>query len=236
MNILLFDNDEAQLSRTRETLLELPGADGFQVAAFTDVAQLEAHLAAGNTVDVAIMDIDLGEGEPTGIDLVKRYFGPGSGTQVVYLTGYVEYCTEVYETGHVYFLLKPATGEQVARALEKAIDKLGRVEQPVSFISNRAHVEVLPKSICYIETINRKTLVHLDDGHVLETHSRLGDIHAQLPERFVLSHKSFLVNLDKVAQLGTADIRMEDGTVLPISQARKEQFRRTFMTYLHKSG
>ena len=43
-------------------------------------------------------------------------------TQVVYVTGHAEYCTKVYDTDHVSFLLKPVGRTELRAALKKAID------------------------------------------------------------------------------------------------------------------
>ena len=44
------------------------------------------------------------------IETVRRIF-EGTRTQVIYMTAYVEYCQDVYETDHVWLLRKPFSGE-----------------------------------------------------------------------------------------------------------------------------
>lgn len=236
MNILLFDNDEFQLEQQQKTLSTLSGAEDFEVTALSDISELDRHLAQGARYDVAIMDIDLGEGEPSGIDLVKEHFGPASGTQVVYLTGFVEYCTEVYETDHVYFLLKPVTASQLGRALERAAGKLERVEKPLRVVSNRTTVGIAPGRIVCIESLHRKAYIRLVDGSTVETRSRLAELKDALPRRFVQPHKSFLVNLDFVAELQPTQLKLAGGRIVPVSQARRKAVRAAFMSYLHSHG
>lgn len=47
------------------------------------------------------------------------------------MTGYVEYATPVYETPHVYFLLKPVQAEQLYAALGKALERSRRRRAPI---------------------------------------------------------------------------------------------------------
>lgn len=62
------------------------------------------ELVRRTPVDILLTDIDLGEGESSGIQLVQELFPAESGTQVIYMTGYpVRFCTEVYQTEHIYF-------------------------------------------------------------------------------------------------------------------------------------
>ena len=48
---------------------------------------------------------------------MRDLFPTGSKTQVIYATGYIEYCTPVYETQHVYFLVKPVRQSTLDDAL-----------------------------------------------------------------------------------------------------------------------
>lgn len=63
----------------------------------------------------------------TGIDAVARFFPFGCGTQVIYLTGYAEYCSRAYRTEHVWYLLKPADQHDLDDALSRAIGNLERI-------------------------------------------------------------------------------------------------------------
>ena len=58
----------------------------------------------------------------------------GSGTQVIYITGYpLQFCTMVYQTEHIYFLTKPLRQQELFDALDKAMAKLS--ERAESFLS-----------------------------------------------------------------------------------------------------
>lgn len=70
------------------------------------------------------MDICLGE--ESGIELVKRLAPETAGVQVIYVTGYVEYCTKVYETEHISFLLKPVDRVELLQAVTRAKERLVR--------------------------------------------------------------------------------------------------------------
>ena len=61
---------------------------------------------------------------PTASRRSRGCFPRAANYQVIYVTGYVEYATPVYETPHVYFLLKPVQAEQLDAALGKALERL----------------------------------------------------------------------------------------------------------------
>lgn len=80
--LALEDNIEYQ-DVLRDMLAQYPGADRLNVDIISSVATLEALIASGDHIDVFLCDISLGDGKPTGIDLVRRHFPAGGGTQVV---------------------------------------------------------------------------------------------------------------------------------------------------------
>ena len=84
-----------------------PFSEGFEVHEMASRAELEYFVSEGHAVDILITDINLGTDAADGISMVRDLFPAGSKTQAIYATGYIEYCTPVYETQHVYFLVKP---------------------------------------------------------------------------------------------------------------------------------
>ena len=79
----------------RSMLSKYPGRSRIDIDIISGVTTFEALMASDDRIDIFLVDIDLGEGNPSGIDLVRRYFPAGSPTQVIYISGHIEYCTPV---------------------------------------------------------------------------------------------------------------------------------------------
>lgn len=75
--LALEDNIEYQ-DVLRDMLDQYPGADRLNVDIISSVATLEALIASGDHIDMFLCDINLGDGKPTGIDLVRRHFPPAA--------------------------------------------------------------------------------------------------------------------------------------------------------------
>ena len=101
-----------------------PFSEGLVIHEMASRAELEFFVSEGHSIDILITDIDLGTDAADGIDMVRDLFPVGSKTQVIYVTGYIEYCTPVYETQHVYFLVKPIRQSTFDDALKKALENL----------------------------------------------------------------------------------------------------------------
>lgn len=121
--LALEDNEEYQ-KVLRSMLSKYPGRSRLDVDIISGVTTFEALMASDDRIDIFITDIDLGEGNPSGIELVRRYFPAGSPTKVIYISGHVEFCTSVYQTEHTYFLLKPINQSDFDAALDKALSNL----------------------------------------------------------------------------------------------------------------
>ena len=105
--VVIVEDDAAQAEIIRSMIECSPRGGELAIEHVVDAESLTARLAEEPAIDVLVMDIELGSEDANGIDLVKRYFPAGCGTQVIYVTGFVEYCTSVYRTEHLYFLVKP---------------------------------------------------------------------------------------------------------------------------------
>lgn len=134
-----------------------PFSEGLVIHEMASRAELESFVSEGRAIDILITDINLGTDAADGISMVRDLFPMGSKTQVIYATGYIEYCTPVYETQHVYFLVKPIRQSALDDALKKALENLagqnaqdGQTEQvgqgaradvPPEIVPLRAHIQ-----------------------------------------------------------------------------------------------
>lgn len=79
--------------------------------------------AKGN-VDLAIMDISIGE--DNGVQIIKSIHEKYPHIKVIYLTSYIKYAEDVFETNPVYFLVKPIKDERLFAAIDRAITQIKR--------------------------------------------------------------------------------------------------------------
>ena len=112
----------------------------------------------------------------------------------------------------------PAAAEPVDRPERFLVRKLGR-----EFLVAAADIEWLQASGNYVNLRVR--------GHDYPLRSTLGGIEAKLdPARFARIHRSYLVNLDRIASIepletGDARVHMQDGAKLPCSRTYRADLR-----------
>lgn len=174
--------------------------------------------------DLAFLDIELPDG--TGLVLAERIADPRPA--FVFLTAFAEHALPAFGVEALDYLLKPATVEDVARALDRVRRALGTRG---AYQAKPSHLEIRDggrTSFVPLAEIDRVDAA----GHYLCVHA-LGKVHllrtpiAELIERlgpdFVRVHRSTLVRLDRVVAIadrrnGDGDVSLAGGAVVALSR------------------
>lgn len=232
IELVIVDDNEVIASHLAKDAAAHPRAAELHIITLHSGLELRKHVASGTRIDILLTDIQLGE-EENGIELVDELFGIGSATQIIYATGFTEYCTPVYRTPHISFLLKPYRIEDFNESLDRAIDSLAASKaKPISIKTANGIVAIDPKRILYVESSRHNLNIHTVDG-VFRTYSTLAKLLEILPDYFFSCHKSFAVNLNMVGELNANGFLLRDRkTLIPVSQARRKASKEAFTAFL----
>ncbi len=245
LRVLVVDDEEPARLLLREYLESLPGcelvgecANGFE--AVKSAAELQPDVVL---LDVRMPKLDgfevlelLGEAAPA----------------VIFTTAYDEYALRAFEVHAVDYLRKPFELERLAEALERVRDlpalraksdaaadlgrELGRTARRGQFLErilvrDGAQIHVLPcEKLDYIEASDDE-IVLVAGKERWKKAERLGDLEKELdPGRFVRIHRSYLLNIERIARLElyAKDSRiaiLRDGSRLPVSRAGFQRLR-----------
>ena len=199
------------------------GPDALEVA-------LRANSGAG---DILLTEVEL-RGRNS-IDIIGRHLKASSPLQVIYVTAQIEYCSQVYETRHSGFLLKPVNLDLFQKAVVRAMESLRQAKATGIAVQRGGTIHVV-SSVCLLYMESRGRVVRLcTDEEILESYDKLDTLTGQMDERFLQCHKSYVVNMDRVRQFQGDRFLMENGVEIPISQSRRKDVRQRFLAYLGKS-
>jgi two-component system, LytTR family, response regulator len=167
---------------------------------------------------------------------------------VIFVTAHDDQAVRAFEVNAVDYLLKPVDPQRLRHALERARDRRRRHEpMPVEalaaasrpagvplgriLVRDGPHVHVIPvETIDYIEAQDDYIAVHSAGKSHLKQQT-IAAVEERLdPSRFIRIHRSYIVNLDRLAriELIAKDSRvviLEDGTQLPLSRAGHSRLR-----------
>lgn len=173
-------------------------------------------------VDILITDIqfETENGQQSGILAAKKLQERFPKTQVIFMTGYLEYATEIFEASPAYFLLKPIEKEHLYKAIDRTIAKLRSERKKSIQIERKGTVENVPvNEILYIENKGRNLLVHMNEMDKI-FHMKIGEIESKLPSYFLRSHQSYLVNMDYIREFNRRELILQNDTKIPISRTK----------------
>ena len=200
------------------------------VDAFGSADALASELAGGKEWDLYLLDIQM-EGTD-GLSFARRLYDNGVRDRVVFITGSAEYALAGYSAHPLHYLLKPVRREELEGALRMALEK--RRPSALLFRSGGRITALPTEEVMYLESRNHGVVVHLE-GSELSFASPLVEAEKQTPpEAFARCHKSYLVNLAWVSEVGRTELKLRGGERLPVSRACYAPFQSALVRYLNK--
>lgn len=166
--------------------------------------------------DIVIMDIDLPDGNGIKFSKQINVFSPH--TIIIYMTSYEDYVSDVYDTEHIYFILKKNYQKYLPHALSLANEALNKQRRAsLKIFWNKEEYNILQKDIFYMERKLRTTFI-VTPTYIYPTSEKLEDLLKRLGETFAMSHRSFIVNLKMVQEITKDSALLVNGTSIPISR------------------
>lgn len=179
--------------------------------------------------DLIFLDIKY-EGK-NGVE-VGRYIRETVGdeaVQIAYISGDIGYAMELFEYRPINFLVKPISEAEVKRVLDKYLIISNQKVKNFQYKIGSNIFQVALSEIKYFSSRARKVILHGKEMEA-EFYGSLGSIYRQVKgKQFLYVHKSFIVNYHCIAKMEYEQLVLYDGTIIPISQARRPAIRKQFM-------
>lgn len=241
MKVIICDDNVMDLQIIEELLLRYKSLHTdrvFELEKYTDPSRLYQKIAEGKKADLYILDMLMPKW--TGIELGTLIRKCGGESIIIYLTSSDDFALDAYGVHAIRYLLKPIEAEKLFEALDYGMFLLEERNETeaVYLVKTAEGLAKTPYSqIEYIENANRKLEVHLVGGSILKSifirRSFEKEIEELAAERnFLQVHKSFLVNLDHVRQLGAGVMIMESGRQIPVSKAKAAAVKREYLLFV----
>lgn len=98
------------------------------------------------------------------------------------------------------------------------------MDKTFKYRNKRKMLSIPVDSIIYLENVKRKVRIHTVDGN-FEYYGKLSEAVIQLDERFVMFHRSYVVNLDYVIALQNKSIKFLGGGSIQLGQHTYTRFK-----------
>ena len=182
--------------------------------------------------DLIFLDIQMPKLD--GIKTAKFLREQGNNAVLVFLTAVSIPSTETSKVAPFRYLVKPLTQANLSEDLSEIfVEVIRRYQTLLIKCGERLH-EIKISAILYL-TINHKSVDIVTDSGRFTTKETMRELEQKLsPFGFVHSHKSYLINLNRVSALKRLSVTMESGEELPISQPKAVSFRKSFIEYAER--
>ena len=203
-------------------------------------------LLRNTTPDLLFLDIEF---PPEGaFGLLRRAREAGLALPpIAFVTAFDQHAVEAFRWAACDYLLKPLDRDRLRDTLGRvssgpaapdlnqlleALQSAQRHQVPERFtVQVKGRLRVLAwAEVSHLRTENRLLLVHTPEGHFVLDHT-LDELEATLAPRFIRVHRGAMVALDQIRELlpepgGTGELRLADGSRLPVSRDRMPDLRR----------
>ena len=252
MRVVIVDDEKPARDRLRRLLADHPD---FVVVGEASDASSAVDLLERERPDLCFLDVQMPEGD--GFEVLRR---ARHRPRVIFTTAFDQYAVPAFEVQSLDYLLKPFSRERFAAALERAREALksgaGQGEEivrlleeirsrrepadrrpaeraPLRIPARRAARVVLldPAEILWFEAEDTIVFARTAASRLLVERS-LADLEEQLAPAFFRTHRGYLVNVSRIAEIlpgegGTYRIVMRDEnqSVLPLSRRQARELR-----------
>lgn len=233
MIIGIVEDDKKYIEIIKRKLVDLINDDQVSVLAYTNKEQFEFDLLKKHIeFDILIMDIELNDNN-SGIDLTTKTNRLLPYCQAIYLTAYIKYVSDVYMTEHLFYINKKDFDKYFSLAVNKAIQNVNKRKSEVLSISwNKAKYDLRQDNIVFIERSKKTSIIHLSDNSKYKSSKTLDELYNLLNQDFVRTHESFIVNLNYISTLNKSDIRLNNGSQIPLSRRYTKEIKNIYNRFL----
>ena len=182
--------------------------------------------------DIIFLDIDMGRSN--GIDTARRLRRLQARALLIFVTNYVEYSPDGYEVNAFRFLLKSQMEAKLPSYYKDALQLLQRRDAVFTYSLNGETCRVKLRDVLYLESRGRLLCLHTQAPDRGETsfYGKMEEEERRLAESgFVRVHKSYLVNMAHIRRLNYAEVLLDDGTALPVSQRKYPTIRTIYLNW-----
>ena len=229
---LFEDLSETETQKMREPIRVVIADDdeGMRMIERRMIGRVEGFLLAGEAKDgdelLALVDevnpqvvfLDVEMPHKTGVECARIIQDMNPSIVMIFATAHDQYMSDAFEVYAFDYLVKPFKVDRVIKTLERARDRISRIDEtPLPELHRAApkaangrlmlrHKDgvsfISMENILLVQRENRATVLYTSDGGRYETSDSLSETEARLDsDVFFRCHKSYIINLNHISNI-----------------------------------
>lgn len=236
MRIVFCDDDPVILAQIQKYVKEYFEKQGGVQPEYAFYRTGDALIRSQERADIAFLDVEMPgvSGIHAGAKLKER----NPRIKIFIVTAYPDYLDEAMRFQVFRYLSKPIDKNRLFRNLKDALYAYNIESQEFSIATNEGIFIRRSEEIIYVETSQRKTIVHTTDACFVSSQNMDYWKHTLILPCFFSTHRSFIVNMQFVYSIGkdTVILRHKEANIEVFLSRRKfTQFKDTYLMYLEST-
>ncbi|QTL97011.1 response regulator [Iocasia frigidifontis] len=225
--LIICDDDPMMLELLEEFCKELGMVDVVGVAG-NGIEVLK--LAKKKRPDILLLDIDLPD--INGIEVARILTGIDDFLKIIFISCHDDYYAEAFRLYAYDYISKASITERLPKTFKKIIDDYFRV----NYLQNECKISISAKGkdflldvdeLIYLQSLERKLKI-VSEIHSLIIYGTLQEWANCLPVNFFQCHRSYIINLQKIAVFNRKEhnmLVMSNGDKIPVSRRRSSRLK-----------
>ena len=180
---------------------------------------------SSNIVNVVVLDIEFKNSNMNGLDIANEIRKINKDCYIIFITSHFEYLMKAYDYKTFAYLFKNSLSvDSLSETLTRLFDDISGNSKKFLKIDNKGTFIDL-NDIQFIEKCGMKLTYHTLHG-CFDTYNSFSKIESSLPKNFVRCHKSFIANINNIANVSLSDncIVFKNGDLCYIGPKYKNSF------------
>ncbi|MET1247390.1 LytTR family DNA-binding domain-containing protein [Sporolactobacillus sp. STCC-11] len=189
--------------------------------------------SADQSYDALLLDIQM----PglNGMNLARKVRERDEQLAIIFITGFSDYMDEGYEVSALHYLIKPVKVEKILAVLDRASKKVTEQAKTLLIEQESEMIRVNQEDIISLEAFAHTIDVTTTEHHY-HIKASIDQLEHQLDQDlFVRPHRSYLVGLKYISQLGKTELTLDSGRTIPVSRRRYHAVNQAFIRF-YKGG
>lgn len=185
-----------------------------------------------NRVTYDIVFMDIGMDGLDGMQTAQQIRAFHSGTDIVFVTAFLDYALEGYKVNAVRYILKNTLDGAVTECMDAILRKKKTVQMTFSFMEGEK--KLYTDNLLYVESRKHKSVFFYMETELVQyqIYDKLDAVEEKLSGcGFLRIHKSYLVNLKHIRKISNYTVLLDTGEELPVPRPRYQGVKETFVAY-----
>lgn len=230
LRLAVIDDDSQTRRIIIDSLKDIFKTDQFEVE-ITPFEDAKSYYKVFHSRNDNLIFLDIEMDEMDGIELAKKLKEEQCHSDIVFVSNREDRVFDSLKTSPFGFVRKSHFRSDVSTVIQNFLKGLKEDAENILLINLGKNQITLPLSeITFIETVKRKTVIHILGKEPLSCPVQFKTIEEALKNKgFLLSYKGVLVNFHHIEAILEDSILLKDKTMVPLSRRNSIEVKEKFM-------